>query len=126
MNTKELNEKLLKFAGFIKILKPEWSQNDNKNLRWIYPNGQKYSTHPNLITSLDLQAKWIYPKIAEAQLEIQLHKDWDIQWRNHPYVCQIIKSSHYQVGYGEDNDSMSIAFALAVEKYIDGLNKTEV
>lgn len=71
----KLNEKLLRFAGFIKMLEPEWSQNDNKNLRWIYPNGQKYSMHPNLITSLDLQTKWIYPKLAEAQLEIQLHKD---------------------------------------------------
>jgi hypothetical protein len=43
--------------------------------------------------------------------------------QKHSYCWTILKDCHYIIGYGEDMESPTLAFALALEKYIDNLEK---
>lgn len=120
MDTKRLNAKLLEWAGFSKIIPPEWNQNESKYLRYVFPNGEKHFLHPNLITSLDAQVKWIYPKLQIAKLRIEYFKDyWFNDNENHGYHYWTIYQDRTIVGHGEHNSNPALAFALAIEQLID-------
>lgn len=122
MNTKEIEElniKLLKFAGFNNIHESQF--NKGKYIA-LYPKDSdvvKEYGHdiqmviPDLVTSLDAQAKNLYPKIYVTEINYGIYKP---------------KYTGKYVGYIEDenrkdymilNENPAIAFALAVEKYID-------
>ncbi len=121
MDTKALNEKLLKFAGFTFTEKPLPKGKSYKE--WKYPESYGYLNQPgvpDLVNSLDAQAKWIYPKLAQ---------DYRIDKIYHPITkVWAISLSHLVVGaeetlYSPYDESESVAFALVVEKLIDSMEK---
>lgn len=59
---KELNTRLVKWAGFIPIDPPEWSRSNILYLRWIYPDGSKHPVIISFISSLNAVFKWLVPK----------------------------------------------------------------
>ncbi len=117
MDTNKLNEKLASFAGF----KIPINKFDNKPFPhskysadlWENPNGEIIRELPDLVNNLNNQEKWIYPKLKA--LDCEVHKEFKKDWWN-------VKLSHeyFYHGYAEYE---ALAFALAVEKLIDSLNK---
>ena len=55
------NGTLLKFAGFTIYSSPMTSSITYRG--WAYPNGTPAYNPPDLLHSLDAQAKWLWPKI---------------------------------------------------------------
>ncbi len=78
MTDAEKNEVLAKFAGF----RYKLSASEN-NHYWIGPNGQTVDCDesgdallPDLLHSLDAQAKWLVPKLNETLK----HDGWSASW----------------------------------------------
>ena len=115
VDTKALNEKLAIFCGFKKLNEPEWSQNEGKTLRWVYPDGHKMSLLPQLVNSLDAQSKWIYPKLIKDNLRIT--KDYNP--RMNIWKVEIYNTNNEGLS---ENKSEALAFAFAVSRYIDSLD----
>lgn len=100
----ELNEKIAKWCGFIKIESkypfnwkiPEDDDNDETH---------KYVKQlPDFIGSFDACLKWMIPKI----------KSFEISYNSVTYAVSMSFSEDYAI-----NESLSLAFCLAVEKLID-------
>jgi len=128
MDTKALNEKLLKFVGlvfekhYIKFSKTEC---ESISTTGYYFNGKFIrKSAPDLVHDLNAQAKYIYPKLAERKLRIEFRKDFD-EFNGHLFSCYwTIFDGMSIVGNGEDMDNPALAFALAVEKLIDRMEKS--
>jgi len=110
-----INKKLLKFSGF-----------KTKDTELYYPNGHKARwghLWPDLVNDPRNQIKWIYPELGKRKLRIEFRKDYDDSFKPFPFYWTIL-DGHSIVGYGEDLDKPALAFALACEKYIDSLEKS--
>ncbi len=113
MNTKELNYKLLKFAGFTfknKIIKNGTGVHINI---CQFPNG-KSGYAPDLINSLDNQGKWLIPKIKD----LKYYAFWIVQLEDGDYWDYNL-DTYKHLYSGRAKNSTALAFALAVEKLID-------
>lgn len=113
----KLNENLLKFAGFTSKKHPSgnwlmWYEELSNHKRIYYDNKP-----PDLVNSLDAQAKWIYPKLQKIGYTISLN-----MYECSGCSCDIaniitnIKLTTY-------DNNLSVSFALAVEKLIDSMEK---
>lgn len=111
LDTKSLNEKLLKFAGL--ELRPELGVFGGLPYRhggWFYKGEYVRSTTPDLVHDLNAQAKWLYPELRRSHLGIIMTIDSNGATA-HLYSRDIPISI--------TNKTLSIAFALAVEEYIN-------
>lgn len=111
----ELNEKLLKFAGFwrqeLRELAPEYRH--EANLGWWIPNSEKATKKPpNFPNDLNACFKWLVPKLDFGEMLIyQLEEgDWMVCLN---YVGEADKT------YSEMAKTVSEALCLAIEKLID-------
>ena len=68
----ELNEKLLRFAGFEreKVLKHTSFPGDGYLWRWKYPDGCYYVRTPNFTTNLNAIDKWLFPELLKRNFYI--------------------------------------------------------
>ncbi|MFA5300982.1 MAG: hypothetical protein WC389_22545 [Lutibacter sp.] len=120
-----LNEKLLKFIGFKYVEKPlpkgrTWKDWYIENYPAGNPNGKCF-VKPDVVNSLDLQHRWIYPKLAELNYEITKHlhpNDTEGNWR---ITLFALKSPFKDAEASDENEA--VAFALACEKLIDELEE---
>ncbi len=114
IDTRKLNEKLLRFAGFIQTVHSYHYVNGVKHLKWIN-QADMLDREPDLVHSLDAQTKWIYPELIKREVFFSLI-----------YFPQLVKfKAYYEANISlftsTDPDNPAIAFALAVEKYIDSV-----
>ena len=63
------NERLLRYAGF--TLRNCGVPYCNCK-RWFVPDGTGYGEPPDLYNSLDAQSKWLWPKLAEKDIWLDL------------------------------------------------------
>jgi len=108
-----LNEKIAKWCGFTygKQFKYHYDWN-NKETTWIPPSNDitQHQSLPDFTESMDAILKWVVPKLT----------DYAIEWHGkdmHRVSIQTILDG--DLFYQCDNKSMSMAFCLALEKYID-------
>lgn len=115
METKELNDKLLKFAG-IEFQKHEPIYGNIKlPFSGYFLNGKCIrKTAPDLVHDLNAQQKYLYPKLKG--------KDWSIIAYQRGGFGAYADYPHF----GVNANSASLAFALVCEKYIDSLSNNEV
>jgi len=119
---KALNEKLLEFAGF----KPctyngtnEIIYSSSGYILWDNPSGVYIGiTDFDLVNDANAQIKWLYPKLMDYAF------GWDYDPATLKYLAYI-DGRFIICCMGESNDSPTLAFALAVEKLIDYLEKTK-
>jgi hypothetical protein len=114
MSTKELNDKLLKFAGI------EFQRHDTiyGNIKMpfngYFLNGKHIrKTAPDLVHDANAQIKYLYPKLKIIN-KTNGFKDWTV-------------SLNFGIGkipcFIGESKTESLALALAVEKYIDSLEQ---
>lgn len=133
INVEALNEKLLKFAGFMKATDTDgWFEPENQ----AYLSAKRYQV-PDLVNDSNAQIKWIYPKLAANQVSISMAKSFGTISISDGKSCESHKCSYIwsisqgciqpylKIFTGSHLDSPTLSFALAVEKYIDNL-KSEV
>ena len=95
-----LNEKIANWCGF-----------EEQGSGYWYPLTREFGKLPNFTESMDAILKWVVPKLT----------DYAIEWHGkdmHRVSIQTIFDG--DLFYQCDNKSMSMAFCLALEKYIDG------
>jgi len=114
-----LNKKLALFIGF----KSE-NYDDAYGLprtRYYYPDGKIVDTAIDLVNDANSQVKWIYPKIANLPESIYGDTNFGIEWdsESRKYYAFIVITGMYDC----TNENPALAFALAVEKLIDYLEK---
>ena len=114
-STKELNEKLLKFAG-ITFVKRRLAH--HLYVSGYYLDGKIIrKTCPDLVHELDLQKKYLWPTLKKLGYTIDLTiyycEGYSVHL-THPYKKSVVY---------EHAESLALDFALAVEKLIDSLNK---
>jgi hypothetical protein len=125
-NIIKLNKKLLEFAGFTdpKVSKFYSGQWDGR-FTAIFPQNSEIpgerSYTPDLVNDANAQIKWIFSRIKELGLRIEFNKDYNTDFRQFPFYWSI-KRGQTLVGYGEDMESPTLAFALAIEKLITNLD----
>jgi len=120
INEQELNEKLAKWAGFVKHENEAYP--DRVWTEWTHPDGKGWTRELNFTKSLDACVKWLVPKI-------------------HAYVLQSFSTAHHlhhasvalpytniqniQVFEAnvERTENPALALCLAIEKLIDEANK---
>lgn len=116
IDAKKLNEKLLKFAGFYK---KEWIS----EILWHYPTDYGADVkfkEPNLVKCLELQTKYLYPKLKENQCYVT--KKYNYETDDYAvFIYRLSKPPIESVG----QKSEALAFALAVEKLINSLEKKD-
>jgi hypothetical protein len=123
VDTKALNEKLMKFCGI------EYGKADkfvSLPSLWCYGyylNGKRIRrTCPDLVHELDAQKKYIHPKLSHDEYELSLisgkiNKTTNPLWTNTVSIFDIKRN----IVFSDRNDNMALAFALAVEKLIDSM-----
>jgi hypothetical protein len=110
IDTQKLNEKLLKFAG--------WSDISEKVGR--IPGYEKeyrnnwYEFLPDLVNDANAQIKWLYPELFKQDIVVKTENHHDTSWVK---LIQGVGFFTYEYKLGKFNPAL--AFALAVEKYID-------
>lgn len=118
---KELNKVLLEFVGFTNI-KPSTLYYDNFMANFLDNCGEISgirSVAPNLIESLDAQAKWLYPILKEQLLRMEIGMEYDTTIDQYPhYYCEIIEGLDRLQGRAI-HENPAIAFALAMKDYIE-------
>lgn len=114
----KLNEKLLLFCGF----KPELVRR-RKTGAWVKPvkNTDLFPTiiscSPDLVTNFDNQVKWLHPRLANLPVFIFGDCQFGIQWESESGLyCGYIEAEEHFISYDKNP---TIAFAQALEKYID-------
>lgn len=122
MNTKELNEKLLKFAG-IEYLTYEYKFGGaGMPYSGWYLNGKRIrQTAPDLVHDANAQIKYLYSAIKNLPESRFGDTSFGIEWQSETnnYFAYIKIFNEYNAF----DENPAIAFALACEKYIDGLIK---
>ena len=118
-----LNEKIAKWLGF-KLIYNDWDTEEE--FPYFIPSGKPKRTHmidaipmPNFTESMDACIKFIVPKLDF----INILKDID----DTKYIVEVgiivdKETCGYECVYSE-NESLPMAFCLAVEKLIDAQNK---
>jgi hypothetical protein len=127
---KELNLLLLKFTGFTNIKDQLFNNYATGKLMADFPKdsnlmkklGGFRDVAPNLVTSLDAQAKWIYPIL----IELHIYHGFDCALPIYTsYVETFVGKRYEQTHYDP-----AIAFALAVKDMLDKnpelLNREEI
>lgn len=117
---KALNEKLLKFAGFERFTQAQWDISLYVGCQYCKaPDGTIYtaSTAPDLVNDANAQIKWLYAKLLKEFIVIRKVYEPALS------QCEVdleVSMDEVHIAY---NKSETLAFALAVEKYIDSLEK---
>jgi hypothetical protein len=127
MDTKEkvkLNEKLLLFTGFTEVrISKFYSGQWDGRFTAIFPQNSEIpnerSFTPDLVNDANAQIKWLYPILIKAKLSFAI----EYQHENLIYHSWIMDLENISKLYDCDNDSPTLAFALAVEKLIDSMEK---
>jgi hypothetical protein len=118
INEQELNEKILKFAGFTyHTCEGMWWYGKYKgtNIWWESPEKQKFEDPPNFLHDFNACIKWIIPMLDPDRILLSRR---DGEWR-----VSIMFDEDIHKGAGALwLDSPSLAFCLAVERIIDGGN----
>jgi hypothetical protein len=125
IDTKALNEKIAKWIGF-KFVNIKNHYDDGSTFNgWKSPlinkNPYSYTLRPelpDLVNSLDAQAKWIWPELTLYGYAIEINVDiFGKIW------CSLILVMNNYSTIQHTDKNAALAFALAVEKLIDSLDK---
>ena len=105
----ELNEKLLRFAGFWQAQESQWRDGSNYAFEpnTTYKDGKK--PKPDLISSLDAQVKWLWPKVYWVRIFVL--KD--------EIVVAVDQGDRFGEGRCGRNENPALASARAIEQVID-------
>jgi len=116
----ELNEKLLRFAGFEreKVLKHTSFPGDGYLWRWKYPDGCYYVRTPNFTTSLDAQVKWLWPELPIFGLVITFEPSFRGDNKD-DYWCCTLSSLISKDEYNSIQPMPALAAARAIEQVIE-------
>lgn len=127
IDTKKLNEKLLKLAGIefkeydyvvpIKDILGRISQTRKAHFRGYVKDGKSInrSAYLDLVRDLNAQAKWIYPILAGKTItKSNYYKGW------HTGI-----NTDKLFGAGGNGETEPLSFALACEKLIDSLENKQ-
>jgi hypothetical protein len=119
IDTKALNEKLLNFAG-VRFEKHQLAHH-------LFSSGYYYKgknirkTAPDLVHSLDTQAKYIYPKLRSLNQYNFLVVEGLVPFPG-IYWAKIVDSLNPHLAtFLISHENPAVAFALACEKLIDSL-----
>lgn len=108
---RELNERLLKFAGFKEAPKNRfyYEIGGEKRIKWIAPGRFEYAQKPpDFIHSIDLCFKWLVPKLLEQGLFIGLGAEANC------WGCWILNSNA-----DVEAETPALALCKAIEQLID-------
>lgn len=124
IDTKTLNEKLAVWVGFKipinRFTNKPFPHNKHSANLWETPEGMITTELPDLVGSLDAQVKWIYPKLVNLRYIFFIGNP--VNFHNNQYNVEIL-SEDYELEYKTSDNNPAMAFALAVEKLIDSLEK---
>ena len=118
----ELNEKMLKFAGFITYNR---SVEFTRIARYTSPDGKYLMRVPYFPNNLNACFKWLVPKLSG---DYRISLEWSLggiicAWTIEECSENIKRSCYYSSTNTCDGGSPALALCLAIEKLIDGERK---